>query len=790
MRNKPLRKIAFGLLGGAVIALGSYVAVQAAAYSGTVYGRTTWHGYFTNNLDTSGIEVLPAISGGQAIPSSVNTVSELMALLKAANASSNSQRKTGSAFIVYTMLGLNGANYSRTVSAANWTEITNRLNDRQAKGKISWGGNVSNSINSYYQGGNDAAWYDEYHNEAGIRIYNDDGSIGYELLRRCANPMGRDGKVQEETPDPTEGDGSSVGCQPMLVTVTPGTDYNGNGIPTRVSTSLRSYGPYTSPATINITNPHTTGDIYTVTYTETRKWISGYTQMSRLVKKTINGKVVWVTEYWTRTDYSPARTTTSTIGPCYAYKLIPTVSVTNSGVVEPGASYTVTTSVANGSSGGFASKSKPTDWQVTKMVIEPLATVPPVAANSLTNSAPCSGSVFGRAGVTCTPMTSGNQVFAKSSTTQLTSNLMTAEDVEAGTKFCYALSLKPNASSYPTLSSDGRWIHTAPSPVTSPPPKCLIIGKKPKIQVHGGDLSVGKAFPGAAVGTVSTVNTSTSVKSGNTFGSWVEYGIFATGSITGAASGSGYAGVNGAANTLDCTTRRLSFTNNNNLVQCDSTGKYVSARSIPDVVASFPGSGTVISATSLGPNDSSILSGPGTYIGTRAGSLTLNASTLDPGKTVIIKATGTVTITGDQRYNPNNNGAVSGYTNASQLPQLVIIANKIIIQDNVRNVDAWLIANGSLGVIETCNTGSNTYILVGANKLTSDKCNQPLIVNGPVMAKQLWLRRTAGSGPGPLSGDPAEVFNIRADTYLWAASRASSDGRVQTVYSTELPPRL
>ena len=58
------------------------------------------------------------------------------------------------------------------------------------------------------------------------------------------------------------------------------------------------------------------------------------------------------------------------------------------------------------------------------------------------------------------------------------------------------------------------------------------------------------------------------------------------------------------------------------------------------------------------------------------------------------------------------------------------------------------------------------------------------------MAKQLWLRRTAGSGTDLASGDPAEVFNLRPDAYLWAATRATGSGRVQTMYTTELPPRL
>jgi hypothetical protein len=58
------------------------------------------------------------------------------------------------------------------------------------------------------------------------------------------------------------------------------------------------------------------------------------------------------------------------------------------------------------------------------------------------------------------------------------------------------------------------------------------------------------------------------------------------------------------------------------------------------------------------------------------------------------------------------------------------------------------------------------------------------------MATKLYLQRTAGSGVGVSSGDPAEVFNLRPDAYLWAMVHASASGKIQTVYATELPPRF
>ncbi len=214
-----------------------------------------------------------------------------------------------------------------------------------------------------------------------------------------------------------------------------------------------------------------------------------------------------------------------------------------------------------------------------------------------------------------------------------------------------------------------------------------------------------------------------------------------------------------------CNYSRLSFTNYNNDASCSLVGKYTSAKTIPNVVASFPGSAPLPVGFSGKPSDLP----SGTY---NSGSLTLNTSTLVPGKSVILKVAGTVTINGDQTYSPGP------YSVAGQLPQLVIIADKIIINDSVKAVDAWLVSKGDL---LTCSS---------VPPLTSNTCKEQLTVNGPVMALRLLLFRTYGSGVGADSGTPAEIFNLRADTYLWATSRAVGNGRIQTVDTTELPPRL
>jgi len=188
------------------------------------------------------------------------------------------------------------------------------------------------------------------------------------------------------------------------------------------------------------------------------------------------------------------------------------------------------------------------------------------------------------------------------------------------------------------------------------------------------------------------------------------------------------------------------------------------------VAASFP----IISTT---PNVAANLSGlpSGTY--TASGNVSLSGGNIEKSQYIVINApSATITITGNINY---TNGTLQ---KLSDIPQVVIIANKIVINSDVINVDAWLIAKNSsnTGEIYTCEILGDTI----------NKCNKPLVVNGPVMTNKLYLRRTGGSGAGTASGDPAEVFNLRPDAYLWAFSRAATNGRIRTVYTTELPPRL
>ena len=156
---------------------------------------------------------------------------------------------------------------------------------------------------------------------------------------------------------------------------------------------------------------------------------------------------------------------------------------------------------------------------------------------------------------------------------------------------------------------------------------------------------------------------------------------------------------------------------------------------------------------------------------------------MNSGEWAVINApTSTVNITGNINY-------ASGPVNSvKDIPQMIIIANNINISPSVGNVDSWLIAKNALATCDEIGSASDLNTTSSAYNLSSDDCKNTLRVNGPVMAKKLWLRRTAGAGTGDSTGYPAEVFNYRPDAMLWINNRFNNNA-LRTTNLTELPPR-
>lgn len=392
------------------------------------------------------------------------------------------------------------------------------------------------------------------------------------------------------------------------------------------------------------------------------------------------------------------------------------------------------------------------EWQITNFTVPPAGTVP--GGNGNSGQAPVD--YYGNG---ATVIQAGSSTFNRGANA-INANPHTMGDVPVGTRVCYALSVRPFSQ-----STGANWRHS--------PPDCVTIAKKPKLQVLGNDLLVGK---GQTSNIVTSSTTKTVGGTTRTYGSWSEYAIAASGRVTSMGSGAAYSG--GATSNLFCALSLLTFSNTTaGQTSCTAStqmGSYANTKALPDIGARLR------ATSSLGNNPSVNVASVATGSYNATGNVTVTSSgPIAKGKWVVINApTATVTITSNINY------TTDVLRSLTDIPQVVIIANEIRIAGGVTNVDAWLVANGTNGNLVTCSD------VTAADQLNATRCNQKLTVNGPVMARHLYLYRTAGAGTGAQTGDPAEVFNLRPDAYLWATGYSSEAGRLQTVTTKELPPRF
>lgn len=424
--------------------------------------------------------------------------------------------------------------------------------------------------------------------------------------------------------------------------------------------------------------------------------------------------------------------------------------------VEAGTRFTVSGTVAN--VGNI--QSNPTQWEITRIDVQPGKKAPHEDENgTVSGTAPCqsgggapSGNYFDSGDADCRNAAKGNDIFPLSSPPKPRANDVEVGDLPVGTRVCFALSVQPRGF------TDNNWAHSKPL--------CTVVGKKPKLQVWGGDVGV----RGQILTSTTTKNVSGTSR---IFGSWVEYGAFSVGTNVGFGSGSGLAD---QTNTSQAAWSRLTFANKSE-TGADAFGEYTTSagfRPLPGIADYF---NTVADKQPVGSgstnlNSLSFNTSDAPRVRT-AGDLEITESMIPKGKSVVIIATGTVTINGKIEYED------ATLNTLNDIPQVVIIAQNINITEGVGRVDAWLVASN------TINTCSNV-----SGSLTSEKCGGVLEVNGPVVTNRLLLNRTAGSGTEEESGNPAERFNLRADTYLWALLQSRGSNKAQTVYSTELPPRF
>jgi len=301
-----------------------------------------------------------------------------------------------------------------------------------------------------------------------------------------------------------------------------------------------------------------------------------------------------------------------------------------------------------------------------------------------------------------------------------------------GTRLCFFARIQNPSDD---VNDDDRWRYTDLV--------CAVSGISPKLQVWGYDVVSGKAVAASLTRYPSVA-----------YGSWGEYGLFSALANTNMASGSGLA--NGSGNLSQAAWSHVTGSNNpgcgGGVFGCYGGQAYPSA--------------LVQKLKTLSANPC--------YGNVTTSSLGLGAGMTG---TRVICSTGTVTVDSNITYasTPINQA----------LPQVIIVAKDIVINDSVSRIDSWLVAgdgNPTGGSVYTC----NRWMSVGT-RMVNTMCNAALTINGPVIAPRVYLGRTFDDYTNNFK-TAAETINLRADTFVWASQGPSTIG-AQTVSVKELPPR-
>lgn len=334
------------------------------------------------------------------------------------------------------------------------------------------------------------------------------------------------------------------------------------------------------------------------------------------------------------------------------------------------------------------------------------------------------------------------------------------QDAEIGTKYCFALSVSPYTikNSWTKEQQDNfkGWHHGRPG--------CIVVVKKPKVQILGGGLLAGGGVSGL-----------TSQRDDRLYGSWVEYEIVTNGANQGVASNGAFGYPNGASGFAGGTTsqkvyNRLTFANQN-----DKYGHFGGNQTAADFISKMKAIYSGKKETSTGSNIS-VSDSSADLLYKPKGKVSIGKSSIFSGTIVVYAPNQEVEISGDITQS-------SGVRDISNIGQMIIVAKKVKIKDSVSRVDAWILSEE----LNTCNSSV---------KLSVSVCNSQLEINGVVAIsgsdQSLMLRRTAGadqSGDG--IGYPAETFRLNYDAFQWIINQSQKNGlRITTTYSKEMPARF
>ncbi len=349
---------------------------------------------------------------------------------------------------------------------------------------------------------------------------------------------------------------------------------------------------------------------------------------------------------------------------------------------------------------------------------------------------------------------------------------------------------------------------------------CSTIAKRPTISVESSN-----AYSATKI-TTGKYNKAFSDGKKYTFGSWSEYGVFASVNtkdtfVSGAAIGyrtnnpygnnslnspreNNSVNVATSTNSNICTFMTQTFINsvdNKCTPGTNTIGKSSAEEFVNDIIDRYGRKNYGVAAgnslnSNMNTEEYRIESGnSNSPVVIRAdGSTTLSGipainATEDnpnPNRTIVYNINGNLNITGNI-----NDQRGANKTSLNDITGVVIIANQVNIDAAVNYINATIIAKTS---INTCYSDQGTVISIGTSKedrgtLNSARCSQTLQFDGPVFAKKVILNRTAGANYGNDSIKRAEIFNLNMATYLWSYYQMTNYSQAITTYSRELPSR-
>ncbi len=727
-------------------------------------------GYFTGAYDTAGTNIMQpdsdtpgcAASGGNSLPTYIDTAAEFVAFMKCRLTSTNSSgvwrqmERTGAAFIIQTMIGNTGSKIT-SVSDPRVAEWESRVYYYELNGWIVWNwSGFGYAINTYYQGSrssnspDDDAWYGNNGSALSLVFTNSFGGT-YVIRRPCFNPVGGLNALTDPPSFTMSGTSSR-----NKATVAPGDTV-------QFTHSLTSTGA-TSPTTIAWTTQNTqngnstvtTGNAGTFTAGQTKTPVAGSTENYIVPIGTPPG-----TQICRRISFTPVNSSggTGASPPACStvtanYNLTPSISIsingssTGTNEAEPGDTVAFTYTV-NNSANGDSSGTACTIYGLSR---NGYYTVPsPVDTTSDGGySQPAHG---------CPRDFPGN-----SSTIIVPSESVAPALVVANKSICRTLVVSPASAGGSPASTE----------------VCVYITSKPYTRVYGGDVIAGGGVE-TAPGVCTTSSGAAIIgwnKGSATFGgAGVQFAGYALSRIfefASASTGSGPA----AAPT------GLSFGNTSTSVAGGNYGGSLgSVPCIPNHFATKPSTTLAIPA-----NVSTMTTG--SYSG--VGNISLAGGTVDSAERISVYVDGNLFISSNITY--------GGSWTSGNIPMLrVIVRGNIFIDNDVSQLDGLYIAqpNGaSGGAIYTCALNADPFTPMALDGSLATQCdNARLTVNGGFVAKQVRLMRTVGTkGQASGSGEPsssaniAEVFNY--NPAMWIAQPPLTGGAGAYDAITTLPPVL